>query len=177
MLARRYALALLAFAAEKNAVDQVAAEIAGLQQLLAESAELRRVIRDPRLGAGQVAAALKTVAQMAGFSPAMGDFLALTARNRRAVLLPQIAAAFRAERARRGGEIRAEVTSARALSQAQQELLARHLAQATGGKISLALREDPALIGGFIVQFGSVRIDASLQGKLAALAQHLREAA
>ena len=103
--------------------------------------------------------------------------MALTARNRRADLLPHIAAAFLAERALRAGEITAEVTVAQPLTAVQQQLLTTHLATATGGKVTLSVREDATLIGGFIVKLGSRLVDASLKGKLAALAQHLREAA
>ena len=177
LLAHRYALALYELAAEQKAVDAVAGEISSLQNLLRESVELRAVIADPRVKTAQLATALRTVAGQGSFGKIVGNLLALVAQNRRADLLPNIAAAFLAERARRAGEILAEVTVARPLTPAQQQVLTQHLSAATGGKVTLTVREDADLIGGFVVKLGSRLVDASLKGKLASLARHLREAA
>lgn len=177
VLARRYALALIELATEQGAVDAVAGEISSLQKLLRESAELRGLIADPRVTATQAATALQTVAKQGQFGKTVTNFLGLVAQNRRADLLPNIAAAFLAERAKRAGEILAEVTVARPLSPLQQQTLIGYLAAATGGKVTLDMREDADLIGGLVVKLGSRLIDASLKGKLASLARHLREAA
>ena len=177
LLAHRYALALYELAAEQHAVDAVTGEISALQKLLGESAELRQIIADPRVKTAQLAIALQTVAQQGRFGKTVANLLALVAQNRRADLLPNIAAAFLAERARRAGEVLAEVTVARPLTPAQRQLLLQHLGAATGGKVILTVSEDADLIGGFVVRIGSRRVDASLKGKLASLARHLREAA
>lgn len=177
VLARRYALALIELATEQSALDAVSSEISSLQKLLRESVELRGLIADPRVTATQAATALLTVAKQGQFGKIVTNFLTLVAHNRRADLLPNIAAAFLTERARRAGEVLAEVTVARPLSASQQQILIGYLAAATGGKVTLDVREDADLIGGFVVKLGSRLIDASLKGKLASLAQHLREAA
>jgi F-type H+-transporting ATPase subunit delta len=70
------------------------------------------------------------------------------------------------ELARRRGEITAEVTSARNLSDAQQAALLEALRKAVGGKVQLDLKVNPTLIGGLIVKVGSRMIDSSLRSKL-----------
>ncbi len=177
LLARRYALALYDLATEQKAVDAVAEEVAALQSLLRESDTLRDLIADPRVKTAQLTTALRTVAQQVKFGKIVGNFLALVAHNRRADLLPNIAAAFMEERARRAGEVMAEVTVAQPLTPAQQQVLTQHLSAAAGGKVILTINEDADLIGGFVVKLGSRLIDASIKGKLASLARHLREAA
>ncbi|MGB4102407.1 MAG: F0F1 ATP synthase subunit delta [Alphaproteobacteria bacterium] len=177
LLARRYALALYDLATEQKAVDAVAEEVAALQSLLRESDTLRDLIADPRVKTAQLTTALHTVAQQVKFGKIVGNFLALVAHNRRADLLPNIAAAFMEERARRAGEVMAEVTVAQPLTPAQQQVLTQHLSAAAGGKVILTINEDADLIGGFVVKLGSRLIDASIKGKLASLARHLREAA
>ena len=49
-LAERYAMALYELADEAKALDQVADDLRGLRALLAESADLRRLIRSPVIG-------------------------------------------------------------------------------------------------------------------------------
>lgn len=177
LLAKRYALALLALAAERKTVDATVRDMGNLRQIASDVPEFRRLIGDPRLTTAAMSEALQAVARKAGFESLTCELLKLAARNGRAALLPQIAAAFLLEHATRRGEITAHITAARPLSAAQRDNLAQNLSTATGGKIALSVREDAALIGGFIAQFGSYRIDASLRGRLAALARHLQEAA
>lgn len=177
ILARRYALALYDLAAEKHALDSVTEQLAVVEQALAQVPELTRLINDPRLSREQMQQGFKAVVQQGQLNGITANFLALIAENRRAALLPAVLAAFSAERARRAGEIIATVRSAQPLSPTQQEQIVRHLAQATGGKIRLSVMVDESLIGGMVINYGSMQIDASLQGRLASLTQQLKEAA
>lgn len=177
LLARRYALALYALAVEQQAVDAVTEQLVQIEQALAQVPELPRLIQDPRVTRAQMTDAFKAVVQQGQLGGIVSNFLGLLAHNRRAALLPQILSAYQAERARRAGEILATVQSAQPLSAAQQQQIAAHLAQATGGKIRLAVSVNPALIGGMVIHYSSMQIDASLRGRLASLTQQLREAA
>lgn len=177
LLARRYALALYALAVEQHALDAVTEQLVQIEHALAQVKELTRLINDPRVTRAQMTEAFKSVTQQGQLGGIVSNFLALLAQNRRAALLPQILSAYQAERARRAGEILATVLSAQPLSATQQQQIAAHLAQATGGKVRLQVSVDPALIGGMVIQYGSLQIDASLRGRLASLTQQLREAA
>lgn len=177
LLARRYALALYALAVEQHALDAVTEQLVQIDHALAQVPELPRLIHDPRVTRAQMTEAFKAVTQQGQLGGIVSNFLGLLAHNRRAALLPQILSAYQAERARRAGEILATVQSAQPLSAAQQQQIAAHLAQATGGKIRLAVSVNPALIGGMVIHYGSLQIDASLRGRLASLTQQLREAA
>ncbi len=177
ILARRYALALYDLAAEQHALDAVTEQLVIVEHALAQVPELTRLINDPRLSREQMTQGFKAVTQLGQLGGITANFLALIAQNRRAALLPAILAAFGAERARRAGEITATVRSAQPLSPAQQQQIVSHLAQATGGKIRLNVTVDESLIGGMVINYGSMQIDASLQGRLASLTQQLKEAA
>jgi F-type H+-transporting ATPase subunit delta len=77
-----------------------------------------------------------------------------------------MADAFLADLARRRGEVRAEVVSARPLSDAQYQRLLEMLRRATGGKVAVDAAVDESLIGGLVVRVGSRQIDTSLKTKL-----------
>ncbi|MGH6977255.1 MAG: F0F1 ATP synthase subunit delta, partial [Stellaceae bacterium] len=79
-LAKRYAAALFELADERKTLDTVAADLAGLGQLIDDSADLRRMIRSPVLQRDEQARAIGAVAERAGANPLTRNFLGLLAR-------------------------------------------------------------------------------------------------
>ncbi|HSX73293.1 MAG TPA: ATP synthase F1 subunit delta, partial [Shinella sp.] len=77
--------------------------------------------------------------------------------------------------ARHRGEITADVTSAHALTEAQQTELKAALKGVTGKDVAIAVTVDPSILGGLIVKVGSRQIDTSLRTKLSTLKLALKE--
>lgn len=165
-LAARYALALYELADEGKVLDDVAADLTALRQLLTESADFTRLIRSPVLTRDEQGKGILAVAGKAGAHALTSKFLGVLAANRRLFALPRMIDAFLAELARRRGEVAAEVTSAVPLSEAEVEAVNEALRKVVGQKVSVALAVDPSLIGGLIVRVGSRMIDSSLRTKL-----------
>ncbi|HEY5210424.1 MAG TPA: F0F1 ATP synthase subunit delta [Stellaceae bacterium] len=168
-LAERYARALFELADDGRSLDQVAGDLKSLGRMLAESAELRRVIRSPVIGRDAQGRAIAALAEKAQLSQLTRNFLGLLARNRRFFALPEMITAFLANLAERRGEVTAVVTSAAPLTAAQSAALAEALRKSAGAKLAIDSRVDPSLLGGIIVRIGSRMIDASLKSKLARL--------
>ena len=84
-------------------------------------------------------------------------------------------AAFRAIAAEGRGEMSADVTSAHALTAAQQTELKAALKGVAGKDVSINVFVDPNLLGGLVVKMGSRQIDTSLQTKLNSLKLALKE--
>jgi F-type H+-transporting ATPase subunit delta len=165
-LAGRYARALFELADERRALDQVAADLNAMSAMLAESDDLRRMIRSPVLSRAEQGKAIAAIGDQAQLSPLTRNFLGLLAANRRLFALPEIAAAFLADLAARRGEIAAHVVSAQPLSARQQDELRDALRKSSGAKIAVDLRVDPSLLGGLVIRLGSRMVDASLKSKL-----------
>jgi len=163
---KRYAGALLALADEKGQVDAVATDMAAFAKLIAGSKPLTSAINNPLLPRDQVAGALNQVVDKAGAGQLTKNFVGLVAKNGRARELPQMAEAFAAELAARRGELMAEVTTARALSKAQEKALKDTLAKEMGSKVQIDQKVDPDILGGLIVRVGSKMVDSSLKTKL-----------
>ncbi|MEB3214546.1 MAG: F0F1 ATP synthase subunit delta, partial [Leptolyngbyaceae bacterium] len=168
-LAQRYATALFELADEHKALDQTAKDLALLKQLLAESADLRRLVGSPMISRGDQARAIEAVLSSAGIGGLVRQFTGLVAQNRRLFALPGMIEGFLAELARRRGEQTAQVIAARPLDPAQLAQVTDVLKTAMGAKVSVDVRIDPALIGGMIVKVGSRMIDASVRTKLTKL--------
>jgi F-type H+-transporting ATPase subunit delta len=90
----------------------------------------------------------------------------LLAAKRRLFALTDIIDAFQAMVSKQRGEVDAQVTSARALSDAETEELKGILKSKLGRDARLQAKVDPSLLGGLVVKVGSRMIDSSLRTKL-----------
>jgi F-type H+-transporting ATPase subunit delta len=165
-VAERYAAALFDLADERRVLDEVASDLRDLRTMLAASADLTRLVRSPLLARGDQAKAVAALAERAGFSPLVRDFVAVVARNRRLFAVPAMIEAYLKKLAERRGEVSAEVTAAQSLSETQLARLSEQLRRSVGRRVSVDVKVDPGLIGGMIVKVGSRMIDGSVKSKL-----------
>ncbi|MGH6967510.1 MAG: F0F1 ATP synthase subunit delta [Stellaceae bacterium] len=175
-LAERYAAALFDLADERKALDAVAGDLTRIRGMIDESADLRRMIRNPVLQRNEQARAIGAVGERAEFNSLTRNFLGLLARNRRLFALPEMIQGFLQILAERRGEVTAQVIAAQELSATQRQAVDEHLRQAVGGKVAVDFRVDPSLLGGLVVKVGSRMVDASLKSKLARLALAMKGA-
>ncbi|MBY3104033.1 F0F1 ATP synthase subunit delta [Rhizobium laguerreae] len=174
-VAERYASSLFELALEQGAVDSVTADLDRFQAMLDESADLKRFVASPVFSAEDQLKAIVAISEKAGISGFFANFLKVVARNRRLFALPGMIKAFRIIAANHRSEISAEVTSAHALSQAQETELKVALKSVTGKDVTIAVTVDPSILGGLIVKVGSRQIDTSLRTKLSTLKLALKE--
>ena len=176
-MAGRYATALFELALDGKAVDAVKADLDRFEAMIADSADLRRLVRSPVFGAEEQTKALTAVLEKAGIGGLAGNFLKFVASNRRLFAVQTMIKAFRALVARWKGEISAEITVAEKLSDKNLDALTGALKSVTGGKaIDLNIKVDPTIIGGLVVKLGSRMVDSSLRTKLNAIKHAMKEA-
>src|SRR5512134_3748026 len=95
-MAGRYATALFELALEDKVLDKVRTDLDRFDQLIAESDDLKRLVRSPVFSTDQQVKALTSILQKAGIDGVAANFVKLVASNRRLFALPQIIRAFRA---------------------------------------------------------------------------------
>jgi F-type H+-transporting ATPase subunit delta len=174
-VAERYASSLFEVALEAGSIDGVSSDLDRFQAMMDESNDLRRLVLSPVFSADEQMRAVSAVAEKAGIQGSVGNFLKLVASNRRLFALPGMIRAFRQIVAAHRGEVTAEVTSAHALTPAQEQELKSALKGVTGKDVVIAVKVDPSLLGGLIVKVGSRQIDTSLRTKLSTLKLALKE--
>jgi F-type H+-transporting ATPase subunit delta len=176
-MAGRYARALFELALEQKAVDAVKADLDKFDAMIAGSPDLLRLVRSPVFGAEEQGKALAAVLGQAGIAGLAANFLKLVTSNRRLFAVRDMIKGFRTLVAQWKGEISAEVTVAEKLSDNHLEELKSALKSITGGKaVDLAVKIDPAIIGGLTVKLGSRMVDSSLRTKLNAIKHAMKEA-
>ncbi|PSJ52600.1 F0F1 ATP synthase subunit delta [Kumtagia ephedrae] len=174
-VAERYAASLHDLAAEAKSVDKVEADLGRFEALLAGSEDLDRLIKSPVFSADDQFKAISAILAKAGITGLVGNFLKVVAKNRRLFAVPSMIKAFRRIAAEARGEVAAEVTSAHALTAAQQTELKAALKGVAGKDVAISVTVDPSLLGGLVVRLGSRQIDTSLRTKLNSLKLALKE--
>ncbi len=175
-MAGRYATALFDLAREAKAIDAVKADLDRFDALVADSADLNRLVRSPVFSADEQLQALSAVLERAGIGGLAAKFLKLVTTNRRLFAVRDMVKAFRELVADYKGEATAEVTVAETLKDEHLDALRSALKAVSGKNVDLAIRIDPAIIGGIVVKLGSRMVDSSLRTKLNAIRHAMKEA-
>jgi F-type H+-transporting ATPase subunit delta len=168
---RMYAQALYAAAEEQQRVSVARDELAQLATALEESPELGAFLANPQLDPGSKGAVLAEISE--GADPLVRNFLQLIAAKGRAGQLGAIAEEFDAIVDRAEGRIAVELTTAYALGDEEAAEIVRRIEAASGRTVEATRSVDPTLIGGIVLRAGSLRVDASVRGRLERLRRDL----
>jgi F-type H+-transporting ATPase subunit delta len=172
----RYATALFELARDQKSVDSITADLDRFEAMLADSADLRRLVRSPVFSAGEQSKALGAVLDQAGISGISANFLKVLTANRRLFAVADVIRAFRALVAKFKGEATADVTVAEMLNDRNLDALKAALKTVTGKDVALNVKVDPSIIGGLVVKLGSRMVDSSLRTKLNSIKHAMKEA-
>jgi len=174
-MAGRYANALFELALEEKALDAVRADLDRFDALVAESADLKHLVRSPVFTAEDQTRALSAVLDRAEIGGLAAKFLKVVASNRRLFAVRDIISGFRALVARHKGEITAQVTMAKAPAEHHLATIKDALEAVTSKNVKVDVKLDPSIIGGLIVKLGSRMVDSSLRTKLNTLKAAMKE--
>ena len=176
-MAGRYATALFELALENKAIDSIKKDLDQFDALIANSADLNRLVRSPVFDADEQLGALSAILAKAGIGGLTANFLRVITTNRRLFAVRDMIRGYRMLVARHKGEVVAQVTVAEKLSDTNLDALKSALKSVTGGKdIDLEVKINPAIIGGLVVQVGSRMVDSSLRTKLNSIKLAMKEA-
>lgn len=175
-IAERYAAALFELAEQEKVLDEVAGDLKGLQGMIAESDDFKRLIRSPVISREDQISAVTAIMEAAGLNELTKKFVGTITQNRRLFALPEMVRSYLKLLADSRGEIAAEVVSAKPLSKTQEKELAAALKKAVGSDVAVHTRVDEDLIGGLSVMVGSQLVDNTIRTKLQQLRLLMKEA-
>jgi F-type H+-transporting ATPase subunit delta len=172
----RYATALFELARDERSIDAVKADLDRFETMLAENADLMRLVRSPVFSAEEQLRALTAVLDRVGISGIPAKFLQVLTANRRLFAVSDVIRAFGALVAKFRGEATADVTVAEKLGEKNLDTLKTALKSVTGKDVTLNVKVDPTIIGGLVVKLGSRMVDSSLRTKLNSIKHAMKEA-
>lgn len=161
----RYARALLKSATELKLEDQVYKEMQTLSRSFLEVPELRFTIDNPMLSKDKK---LKLIVTACGEN--VGEltkkFVALVLKEDREKTLQFMAASYITLYRQQKNIIRGSLTTAAPVSKDTEDRMRRMVESKTKGTVEFKTEVDPNIIGGFILEYDTYRMDASVKSKL-----------
>jgi F-type H+-transporting ATPase subunit delta len=168
---RVYAEALLEAAQEKKRLDVVRTQFDDFAAAVAGSEDLRRFLRNPQLEPQAKRAALEDM--LTGADELFVNFIRLLVEKGRIAEVEDVHEEWARLLARQERILDLELQTAVELSDEEAAKMVERIEKASGRKVVASRTVDPDLIGGLVVQAGSVRLDASVRGRLEQLREEL----
>jgi F-type H+-transporting ATPase subunit delta len=146
-------------------------ELEDVVAALDEVPELAALLENPEIESRVKAGVLDEV--LGGADELVRNFIRLLVEKGRAGEVREIAAEFETLVAEQQRILDVELTTATALSEQEFGRILGRIEAASGRKVQATRSVDPGLIGGIVLQAGSMRLDGSIRGRLERLRQQL----
>ncbi|MDA1237406.1 MAG: F0F1 ATP synthase subunit delta [Proteobacteria bacterium] len=174
-IAKRYATAVFELCKYQKNLDTLESNVDLIGSLIMDSEDFRTFLASPLLTREDQSKAIREISKKLKLSKVMSNFLSLIAIKRRLFILNYFVKEIRLLISIEKGEVTAEVTTARGLTDEQNEEIVKMLSHSTRKKVKLLSIIDNALIGGLIVKVGSKMLDTSIRAKLISLQSTMKE--
>ena len=174
--AERYSLALYELASENNVLAQVEGQSLSILNLISSSKDFSNLIKDPTSNQKDLLKVINNISDNNDFESILKKFLSFLVTKRRFFYVKQILKSFIETCSQKRGELKAELKSAKELSSAEISKIKDELTKNFSSKIKLNYKRDESLIGGLIVQVGSIMVDTSIKNKLQQIENRMIEA-
>lgn len=167
-VARRYAQALFELLDQSN-IASTRLALNGLADTIKTSASLRHVVASPAFGMDDKIAVLTALGSRLGCPPVGQTFLGQLVRKNRVGFLPEIADAFAKLADQAKGTQQVTVSSAAALSQADQDRIKARLRERLRREVDVTFQTDQDHLAGLQIRIGSTVVDSTIRGRLQAM--------
>ena len=174
--AGRYSLALYELAIESNMLSDIEAHSESIMNLITLSEDFKSLIKDPTNNKEDQLKALKKISEQFKLNELLTKFLSFLISKRRFFYVDKILKNFAKTCSIKRGELKAELTSAKDLTENEVNNIKEELTKNFSSKIKLNYKHDASLIGGLIVQVGSTMVDTSIKNKLQQIENRMIEA-
>ena len=164
--AKRYSLALYELANESGLLSQIEENSSAFLNLINSNKDFENIIKDPTVSQDIMINIINKISNFSKINDLFRNFLNFLISKRRFFFIEQILKSFNELCSEKRGELKAEIKSAKDLTQTEINKITDELSNNFKSKIKLNYKYDQSLIGGLIVQVGSTMIDTSIKNKL-----------
>ena len=174
--ANRYSLALFELASETSVLPHVEQNSFAFLNLISNDNEFNNLIKDPTISRDTLMNVINRIAENSKLEFLFKNFLNFLITKRRFFYVQKILKSFNEICSEKRGEVKAEIKSAKKLTQEEINKITEDLSNNFKSKIKLNYKHDQSLIGGLVVQVGSTMIDTSIKNKLQQIENRMVEA-
>jgi F-type H+-transporting ATPase subunit delta len=168
---RVYARALFEAAEENGTLDKARQDLAAFAGAIDDVPELDALLRNPQIDPRAKAETVEAI--LGGIDDLVRNFLRLVIEKNRGGEVREIDREFERLIAERERRLTVELTTAYELSDTEAQEITEQIARASGRPVDATRAVDASLIGGFVLQAGTMRVDASVRGRLERLRREL----
>jgi len=162
----RYALALYELARENSELEKIEKESLDVLELIKKSLDFQSFIKDPTNDKNQQIKSIQTISEKFGLSKIFNKFMCFLSYKRRFFYLEKILKSFLNISSKMRGEVKAKLSSSKELTSIEIENIQKELSENFTSKVKLDYVYDPILIGGLIIEVGSIMFDTSIKNRL-----------
>lgn len=171
----RYARALLKSATDAKIEDTVYQEMQLLAKSYIEVPQLRQTIDNPMLAKDKKQMLLTTATGGDAVSDLTKAFIALVLKEDRENMIQFMANSYVTLYRKQKNIIRGKLITAARVSPAMEQKMRTMVEQKTQGTVEFETEVDPDIIGGFVLEYDTYRMDASVRAKLNSILNTLKK--
>jgi len=164
--ASRYSLALYEIAEEFKNVSEIENQSSSIIKLIDQSIDFESIIRNPTNKKEDQINAINKISKSYNFNVLLKNFLCFLVEKRRLFFLRDILQKFLNICSQKRGEVKARLVAAKKLNADEINKIREDLSKNFTSKVKLDYMHDESLIGGLVIQIGSVMVDTSIKSKL-----------
>ncbi|MBQ7510922.1 MAG: F0F1 ATP synthase subunit delta [Prevotella sp.] len=171
----RYARALLKSATDNHLEDVVYAEMQCLAKCYIDIPQLRHTIDNPMLSKQSKESLLATALGGENVSPLSRSFVALVLKEDRENMIQFMANAYVTLYRQQKNIIRGRLITAVAVAPETEQKMKRMVEGNTQGTVEFETEVNPDILGGFILEYDTFRMDASVKSRLNSILNTLKK--
>ena len=161
---------------EDNVINEVESEINSILKLITENLEFKNLIKNPTISQENQSKAINAIFKKFKINNLLIKFLNFLVSKRRLFFVEKIFKDFLIICSNERGEIVAKLSAAKKLNDKEIEDIKKSLTENFGTNLKLNFKHNPDLVGGLVIQVGSIMIDSSIKNKLQQIENRMLEA-
>jgi F-type H+-transporting ATPase subunit delta len=173
---KSYALALYEISKDNSSLDKVENEMRSLKELLINSIDFKEMITNPMVAKEDKQNVIFKIIEKNNFTDTSKKFLGYVSSKNRLFFLDKIIDSFLNFVSKNKGELKAKLISSKELSIEERKKIQIELSKDFSSNLNIDYTYDPKLIGGLIIQIGSVMVDTSIKTKLKKIERSMLQA-
>jgi len=174
LIAKRYASGLLEAARAMNMIQDVRAELNNCTQALLQDGDMLELLSSRSASRALRQEALTSLPEETKAGQVVTNFFKILNDADRISQIEQVTAAYNEMLQKEEGVVTVEATTAAPLSDKEQQAITdKIMTLVNGAPVNIQNKVDPSILGGMIVQIGSVQIDDSVKTKLERMKKHM----
>ena len=174
--AQRYSLALYELSSESSSLKTIEQHSLAILKLIYTSDDFNNLIKDPTGNKENLILVINKICENFKIHDLLKNFMKYLILKRRFFYLEKILKSFIETCSKKRGELKAELKSAKELSNEEINKITNELTKNFSSKIKLNYKHEKSLIGGLVVQVGSTMVDTSIKNKLQQIENRMIEA-